>query len=162
MMFSGHVAATAISLRYLSDPTAVIAANLVAHPILDAVPHLDWATVWGRRHGKALGVALTGIDLVAGGWLVGLMLERFGALSSGLILGAIAAGMWMDLLDPLFRRWRFLAPFRRLHLFCHACPNQAAHDYEVDWPRTITGRTPDWIKLALLFGLVAVTVAVLL
>ncbi|MBI4032230.1 hypothetical protein HY374_00820 [Candidatus Berkelbacteria bacterium] len=160
MMLSGHVAVTTISLHYLADPAAIIAANLVAHPVLDAVPHVDWATVWDRPHGKAIGIALTALDLVVGGYLIVLMLERVDA-TPAVIVGAVTAGLWLDLIDPLTRRWSILAPLRRFHLFCHAWPDRSGHDHDVDWPNTVTGRVPDWVKLAIQASLVAVAVRLL-
>lgn len=160
MMLSGHVAATALTATTLQDPSAMIAMNVVLHPILDAIPHLDWHTVWTRRHGKVIGILLTVADSVIGLWLIAIMLTSL-AQPAWLILSAVGAGMWLDLLDPILRRWPLLAPLRRFHVQLHAWPIWVTDETPVDWPRTITERTPDWLKFIIQAALVAAALYVL-
>lgn len=141
MTFSGHVAVTGVTLCYIKDPKLILLANLVAHPLLDAIPHAEWATF---QETKWLMIAITVFDiLVACGYIQQLFVHT--QQPTFLILAALVAGMWMDILDPVFRVW--CPPLRLLHLYTHTWPHPPVE--HIEWSKTVTGTTPLWIKLVI-------------
>lgn len=148
MTFAGHLAATGIIVRFIPDPTAVVAVNLLIHPILDMVPHAEW-TSFPENPKKAL--LITAVDVGVALPYLYLFLTHLDK-ELGILLTAIGAGLWLDIVDPLFGR--YWPSLRQFHQATHSWPLPPTPP--VDWPRTLTGRTPLWLKLAVQFSLVTI------
>ncbi|TSC94242.1 MAG: hypothetical protein Athens101428_395 [Candidatus Berkelbacteria bacterium Athens1014_28] len=145
MTSSGHIATSAIIFHFTGDPYTVVAANLVAHPIVDAIPHAEWSTF---KSSKTKMVVVTALDIAVS---VGLMMIIFAKFGWQLALLAIIAGMWIDVIDFLtLVRWK---KFRFLHELFHTWPRSAVAP--INWQETLTGRTPTWIKFAVQIVMVA-------
>lgn len=148
MTFSGHVAVTGLTLQLTSDPITLITVNLALHPILDAIPHAEWSTFRGSRP-KA--IAITLFDLIVAGLYIWQLFVRLHQ-PAGLIVAALLAGVWLDILDPLAARcW---PPLHRFHVFTHSWPEPP--DKPINWSKTVTGKTPLWVKLVVQNLLVAI------
>lgn len=152
MTFAGHIAVAGLTVQYIHNPVALVAVNLVLHPVLDMVPHAEWTSF---PDSKPAAVIVTSIDWLAGAWYIWLLSVHLG-WSLNLILGLLA-GLWLDIVDPLFGRW--LKQLRYMHQWTHSYP--MAPTPPVDWSRSVTGRTPLWLKFGIQYGLVAVCYALL-
>lgn len=146
MTFAGHVAASSLVLTATHNPGLIIVSNLLLHPLLDSIPHAEWTSFPDSRYKMVL---ITVIDLLIALGLIWLMLDRF---SSGLVILSILFGLWLDIVDPLIGRW--LPTLRHWHQSTHTWPLRA--DHHIDWQKTMTGRTPLWLKLIIQYGLVLV------
>lgn len=158
MTLSGHIAVSGLTLQLSHDPTTVVVANLLLHPLLDAIPHAEWSTFRGPDQRRAM-VTITVLDAVLSVGLVILLVKSLPEVSFGLKVVAVVAGLWLDLLDPIARR--FIRPLREFHEFCHSWPVWFG-SRPIDWSQTATGHTPLWVKLCIQIALVLVSALVLL
>jgi len=137
--FSGHVAITGLTLQLTRDPGILVGVNMALHPILDAIPHAEWSTF---RDSRFKAVAITVFDFVIAGlyiWQLFIHLDR----PAWLILLSVLSGIWMDVIHPIAARyWHRLHDF---HVFTHSWPLWP--DKSIDWSKTVTGKTPLWVKL---------------
>lgn len=149
MTFSGHLAVGALVLTATTNPLLVVPLCFLLHLALDAVPHVEWC-----HPAKAGGVALSLMvaDAVATASLLFLMLAAFPHVPLAVIL-AVVFSLLPDLTDSWARK--YLHPFRRLHLATHTLP--CWPDREIDWNRTLTGKTPTVLKILIQLFLVGGT-----
>ncbi|MBI2589552.1 hypothetical protein HYW32_00750 [Candidatus Berkelbacteria bacterium] len=157
MTISGHIAVTGLTLAFVPEPSAIIAANLLIHPLLDMIPHAEWYSFPKREEWWKMG-GVTSVDILTSIWLVDYFLRIFTTLSPFLIFGAILAGLWLDILHPFLDK--FYRPLWRFHIYCHTIPTWFG-DKAVDWSKTISGKTPVLIKLAFQIGLVLIAYLIL-
>ena len=157
MTLSGHIAVSGLTLQLSHDPTTVVVANLVLHPILDAIPHAEWSTFRGPQERRKL-IAITALDIVLSIGFIILLVHALPDVSFGLKVTAVLTGLWLDLLDPLAQR--FIRPLKDFHEFCHSWPVWFGSQ-PIDWSRTATGRTPLWLKLVIQLTIVTVSAILL-
>lgn len=139
MTFSGHIAAAAVILTATKDPLAVVAGCLVAHFVVDAIPHAEWRPeASASRLAKSIMTAdaLATILILATIFLVV-------AVPVWLIITALLVSILPDLTDKLARR--YFRPLRYFHELMHTWPLLPSSN--VDWSKTVTGKTPTWVKI---------------
>ncbi len=156
MTLSGHLAVSALTLQYIDNPPLLIAVNLILHPLLDMVPHAEW-TSFGDSKSKAIFVTILDYA-VAIGFILAFVIHVDRPV--WLIVAALLAGLWLDILDPLGRWWPSL---RYYHQYTHTWPQRPPRQNgeSVDWSRSATGKTPMWLKYLIQYGLVVVAAALL-
>jgi hypothetical protein len=140
MTFSGHAAVTVLTLSVVKDPTVLVASNFALHYATDAIPHAEFFFLKSNI-GKALTILIdTSITFL----LIWLSLSHFsqGAL---VILLSFFAAFLPDFIDFLTRR--FAKPIRHFHLFAHTWPVMPKE--VINWEKTMTGKTPTWVKLGI-------------
>jgi len=147
MTFSGHISTAAVILTVTNDPLAVVAGCLVAHFVIDAIPHAEWRR---KADSNLLAKTIMTADALATIILLGTMFLVLAA-PIWLIITAVLVSILPDLTDKLARR--YVRPLRYLHKLMHTWPLLPTS--KVDWSKTVTGRTPTWVKVLTQFLLVA-------
>lgn len=139
MTFSGHIAAAAVILTVTKDPLAVVTGCLVAHFVIDAIPH---AELRPEADSSLLAKSIMTADALA---TVVLLWTMFQVLAAPiwLIITALLVSILPDLTDKLARR--YFRPLRYFHELMHTWPLLPSSN--VDWSKTVTGRTPTWVKV---------------
>lgn len=152
MTLATHVAVGGLVLYAVGDPAVAATVNMALHPVLDAIPHAEWTTFVNLdRRDRGVGGLFIALDLLA---TVGVLGVLFTALpySAGTIWLNLAAATWMDWLYVI--AGRHLPWLSWLNHQMHAWPTPITDP--IDWSRSLTGRTPTWVKLIIQIVLTAV------
>lgn len=151
MTISGHLAVASFVLAVTRNPWLVGPACLTFHYVADAVPHVEWQP-WRQAAGHVK--SLMAIDAVAT-LLISWRLYAAFPLEPSIVSLAILASVIPDLIDPVTRKQ--LPTLRRFHIFLHTWPQRP--DEPIDWGRTVSGKTPNAVKVLMQLALVLVATA---
>ncbi|MDO8650381.1 MAG: hypothetical protein Q7K33_03700 [Candidatus Berkelbacteria bacterium] len=157
MTLAGHIAISGLVMQVIPDPVLMITTNVVLHPLLDSIPHAEWHTFVNEHQSRTLAILFTLADVVFSVCYIWLLVTHL-PYTTGLIYLGLFAGIWADLLELLVSR--FWPGFVYWHRYTHSWPEKPTEP--IDWSKSLTGRTPTWVKLSIQFILIVGPLALLL
>lgn len=124
MMALGHTAIAAVTVASgLRDPYIAFSVNLLAHPVVDLLPHVDFKDWLPPAKGLSKAeAALIGADVIASVvfvWLAWLTHGQYAAFWWAALGGFLPDALFFPGLGEYLERQRWYQPWLAWHKWCH-------------------------------------------